>query len=158
MNVHGALHGLRQGYGSFTHAYTNFNETAYFFEEGSPDQAFVGNCLDTLRKILSGQFFDTGVLEQVRHDVILEYEQTMPNAQFGVLRQLFLDTGVSINAPIGNLENIRRFTYWELMERHEKYYRFEHTAVIVLSGRQTGEIKELMEQVLGGEIEREYVC
>lgn len=115
------------------YAYTNFNETVYVFlnrfEED--ENHFITGCINTMKHILNGNFLSEAIMPYVKEDVLKEYEATDFN-KADAIKRLFLFDSYNATLPIGDIECIKRFTYFDLMTHHNKLYLPENAAVVVL--------------------------
>lgn len=122
------------------YAYTNFNETVYVFvdrfKDNNNEKLFITGCINTIKHILNGDFISETLMPYVREGVLKEYEATDFNKAVAI-RRLFLTETYNVTLPIGNIDCIKCFTYYDLKSHHNKLYLPENAAVVILNGLNT---------------------
>ena len=119
------------------YAYTQFNETVYFFDHQTIDEMdcslFAAYCEQTARSILAGDYLTEETFSQARSEVIREYHRT-DMRKLDAIRELFRPDGYDLRLPIGDLDTINRFGLSDAFCFHNRWYSPKNAAFIVASG------------------------
>ena len=118
-----------------SYAYTNFNETVYIFIDRFKENEnhFITGSINTIKHILNRDFLSETIMPYVREEVLKEYKVT-DFSKAVAIRRLFLSDSYNVTLPVGNIDCIKSFTYYDLMKHHNKLYLPENAAVVIFSG------------------------
>lgn len=123
--------------------YTDFFCTYYMF---AMEVKYLEICLDIIEKIISGRYFDENTFDDIKRDVIKEYEDTMDCIYTKEFTCLLEDTEYMEHLAIGDMDVIQSCGYSELQNFHKKNYEEPYIDIIIMgNGKLTKKLKLLIE-------------
>ncbi|RKD34025.1 hypothetical protein BET01_12770 [Lacrimispora algidixylanolytica] len=109
--------------------FTDFYYTYFMFVI---EVQLLEECLDRIEKIISGKYFEKNTFDDIKKDVIKEYEDTINCIQTKEFARLLEDTEYMEHLAIGDLEVIQTCGFYKLQDFHKKNYKEANINIIVM--------------------------
>lgn len=109
--------------------FTDFYYTYFMFVI---EVQLLEECLDRIEKIISGKYFEKNTFDDIKKDVIKEYEDTINCIQTKEFAHLLEDTEYMQHLAIGDLGVIQRCEFYKLQAFHKKNYKKANVNIIVM--------------------------
>lgn len=112
---------------------TLFDHTNFLLSAALSENNFC-EILEVARNIVFGEYLCALSLEEVRKQIIKEYELVNQNDKFIVESQFIKDAEISEYMPIGDKEIINKIQFTDLLKHYKKHYKLEKMQISIVGG------------------------
>lgn len=119
---------------------TSFEYTKYVISSHNKIEN-MSSAIQIILEIFSGSHLLRDNIEKVREDIVNEYNMVSESPFFEMYSSFIRKIGISDYMPIGNLHDIQRITYTDIIESFKREYSVDKAHIIILGGKKDWEDK-----------------